>query len=214
MSMKQVLTVFGLLLLLMSLALPVFAHGGEEEPVPEPTTQGAVVPNTTTNTTNTVEATVDDTATGASQNFDSRFVTIAVSTLVSLVVVGTTWLVLKDTLPSLALVIGAFIVYSAAIHLATGMNGELILIANGLGYLAFYVLRAIPAVRRSRFFNLLDWSIVAYTVITIGGYFLLHDHIELLGMSTKVAEVLIIALLIYRIFNMTSAQTALNVQTS
>lgn len=136
--------------------------------------------------------------------------TIAVSTLVSLVVIGTTWLVLKDTLPSLALVIGAFIVYSAAIHLATGMNGELILIANGLGYLAFYVLRAIPAVRRSQYF----WGIVAYTVVTIGGYFLLHDHIELLGVSTKVAEVLIIALLIYRIFNMTPAQTALNVQTS
>lgn len=198
----------------MSLVVPVFAHGGEEEPVPEPTTQGAIIPDPSTNTTNVVDVTVDDTATSTTQNVDSRFVTIAVSTLVSLVVVGITWFVLKDTLPSLALVIGVFIVYSAAIHLATGMNGELILIANGLGYLAFYVLRAIPAVRQSRFFNWLDWSIVAYTVVTIGGYFLLHDHIELVGMSTKLAEVWIIALLVYRIFNMTPAQTSLNVQTS
>lgn len=198
----------------MSLVVPVFAHGGEEEPVPEPTTQGAIIPDPSTNTTNVVDVTVDDKATSTTQNVDSRFVTIAVSTLVSLVVVGITWFVLKDTLPSLALVIGVFIVYSAAIHLATGMNGELILIANGLGYLAFYVLRAIPAVRQSRFFNWLDWSIVAYTVVTIGGYFLLHDHIELVGMSTKLAEVWIIALLVYRIFNMTPAQTSLNVQTS
>lgn len=198
----------------MSLVVPVFAHGGEEEPVPEPTTQGAIIPDPSTNTTNVVDVTVDDTATSTTQNVDSRFVTIAVSTLVSLVVVGITWFVLKDTLPSLALVIGVFIVYSAAIHLATGMNGELILIANGLGYLAFYVLRAIPAVRQSRFFNWLDWSIVAYTVVTIGGYFLLHDHIELVGMSTKLAEVWIIALLVYRIFNITPAQTSLNVQTS
>ena len=212
--MKRVLVIFGLLLLLMSLVVPVFAHGGEEEPVPEPTTQGAIIPDPSTNTTNVVDVTVDDKATSTTQNVDSRFVTIAVSTLVSLVVVGITWFVLKDTLPSLALVIGVFIVYSAAIHLATGMNGELILIANGLGYLAFYVLRAIPAVRQSRFFNWLDWSIVAYTVVTIGGYFLLHDHIELVGMSTKLAEVWIIALLVYRIFNMTPAQTSLNVQTS
>ena len=187
------------------MATQTFAHGDESEP--EPTTQASVitVPNSDLNPNNGIEIT-------SSQGielpaFDSRLITIMGSLIVSVIIVGTTWLITQGQLPEIAFGIGILISYTAFVHIAFGLSGDLLLIANGIGYLFWYVLRSIPQIRASRFFNWLDIGFIVYTLITFVGYFALHDHIEIVGITSKIAEVLLIGFIIYRIFKMNSVST-------
>lgn len=195
--LKNLLKVLLILLLFVINTQLILAHGEDNQPQP------TVVPNTQANSS---DGTVFETSQEISSEstIDPRLLTIMMSLVLSLIAVGTIWLIIQGQLPWIAFGIGILISYTAFTHLAVGISGELLLIANGLGYLVWMVVRMIPRIRASRLFNWIDSAIIVYTIITFVGYFTLHGHIELVGVTSKVAEALLIVFLVYRIFALNS----------
>ena len=87
-------------------------------------------------------------------------------------------------------------VYTGVLHLVVGRDGDLLLLANGAGYCVIAVLRGLPMVRLSTFNKLVAVGLVVYTIITIVGYFLMHDSYEIYGVVTKVTEVALLGVLL------------------
>lgn len=182
---------------------PISAHDGGSQPQPTAEAPASIAPDTEANSSNgTPLETAQETS--GELTIDSRLITISVSMMLSLIAVSTTWLIGQGQLPRIAFGIGALISYTAFVHLVVGFSGEMLLIANGLGYLAWLLLRIIPKIRASRFFSWIDFGIIAYTIITFVGYFTLHGHVELVGVTSKVAEALLIIVLAYRILTANS----------
>lgn len=200
---KNLIVIVFLILLSMLMVTQTFAHGDDSEP--EPTDQAITVPNSEANSNNGTEIAISEEV--ESSAFDSGLITIIGSLVLSIVIAGTTWFITQGKLPNIAFGIGMLISYTALIHIGFGLSGDLLLIANGIGYLIWYVLRSIPQIRMSRFFNWLDIAFIVYTLITFIGYFALHDHIEFVGVTSKVAEVLLMGFIIYRLFKMNSTST-------
>ncbi len=92
---------------------------------------------------------------------------------------------------------------SGFIHLGLGLQGDMLLLLNGLGYLAllaalFWPSRVIIKESERR---LILWVLLGYTAITFIGYFLTHPlgGYDTLGLVTKIIEVGLMAFLIVRI---------------
>ena len=105
-------------------------------------------------------------------------------------------------LRSIQLVIAALVVMTAVVHLMAGADAPLLL-ANGVGYLAILaVLYLLPV----NFFKGLRvplyWLLIAYTVITIISFFVIHPggmedgSLDWLGLITKAAEVILVVLVL------------------
>lgn len=200
---KNLIMIVSLILLSMLMVTQTFAHGDDSDP--EPTAQAITVPNSEANSNNGTEIAISEEV--ESSAFDSGLITIIGSLVLSIVIASTTWFITQGKLPNIAFGIGMLISYTALIHIGFGLSGDLLLIANGIGYLIWYVLRSIPQIRMSRFFNWLDVIFVGYTFITFVGYFALHDHIEFVGMTSKVTEILLIGFIVYRLLKMNSTST-------
>ena len=89
------------------------------------------------------------------------------------------------------LAIAALIAATAVIHLLVA-GSDTLLILNGLGYIGLLGLLVLPieALRKHRATLLL--VIIAYTSVTIVGYFATHTSYDTVGIFTKAVEVLLI----------------------
>lgn len=87
---------------------------------------------------------------------------------------------------------------TAVIHLSLG---ELLLILNGLGYLALWAALFLPIAVLANWHRQIRWLFIGYTLITIILYFVFHPNglwqEDGLGVATKFIEVLLLLLLIY-----------------
>lgn len=85
-------------------------------------------------------------------------------------------------------------VITAFIHLALGIMGDTLLLLNGLGYiaLALTLFLSAPIFQNNR--QRWRFALLAYTVITLVGYFLLHSVAEYstFNLATKAVELALI----------------------
>ena len=90
----------------------------------------------------------------------------------------------------------ALTLFTAAIHFVLG---DLIFILNGLGYLTLLAIFMLP--RFKAWQKAIRWLLIAYSAVTIVGYFVVHRdgswQMDGLGVMTKLAEVILILLLLY-----------------
>ena len=126
---------------------------------------------------------------------------ILVISLVAAVVVGLglmAWSAIQ--LRPIQLLIAALVVLTAVVHLMVGVEAPLLL-ANGVGYLA--ILAALYLLPVNFFKGLrvpLYWLLIAYTLITIISFFVIHPggmedgSLDWLGLVTKAAEVVLVVL--------------------
>ena len=88
-------------------------------------------------------------------------------------------------------------VATAAIHFMVALifpAMRTLFILNGLGYLALLAAYFLPQFRSAR--NLVRWSLIAFTAVTILGYFVVNGiKMDPLGLLTKLIEVVLIFLL-------------------
>ena len=125
------------------------------------------------------------------------------TSLVAAVVVGLVlmaWPAIQ--LRSIQLVIAALVVMTAIVHLMAGVDAPLLL-ANGVGYVAILAaLYLLPVNFLKGLRTPLYWLLIAYTVITIISFFAIHPwgiedgSLDWLGLVTKAAEVVLIALVL------------------
>lgn len=86
--------------------------------------------------------------------------------------------------------------FTAAVHVALG---EPVFLLNGLGYVVLLLLLILP--RFDEWQKAIRWLFIGYTAVTIAGYFIVHSdgswQMDGLGVMTKVAEVILLLLLLY-----------------
>jgi len=103
---------------------------------------------------------------------------------------------------SIMLILGTVLTaYTGFIHFESGLAGDYLLLANGIGYLFIAMLRTPASIQTSKFNNVITLGFIVYTTITFLGYFLLHSHVEVIGLSSKVAEALLIIILLRQMFS-------------
>lgn len=141
----------------------------------------------------------EEEAAAASAFSDSMILGIS---LIAAVVVGIAlmaWPAIQ--LRPIQLLISALVVMTAIVHLMVGIDAPLLL-ANGVGYVA--ILAALYLLPVKLFKGLrtpLSWLLIAYTIITIISFFVIHPggiedgSLDWLGLVTKAVEVVLIALL-------------------
>ena len=103
----------------------------------------------------------------------------------------------KKRLSGLQLGVVGLTVATGVLHLVLGFGGEMLMLLNGLGYLALAAAMFLPLGLPDRLTRLLPIILGVYTLVTIVGYFALHTPAQYstLGLGNKVMEVTLIVLL-------------------
>lgn len=97
---------------------------------------------------------------------------------------------------SMTLIGLALIGATGAIHIMVGsMWGDTLLLLNGIGFLGLGVLWAMPNQFIPNQKRILAIVLALYTLVTILGYFLTHDHYDFVAILTKVIEVPLLIIL-------------------
>ena len=126
---------------------------------------------------------------------------ILTTSLMAAVVVGVGLRTIK--LRPVQMAIAALVIMTGIVHLMSGVDDELLLLLNGLGYVA--ILAALHLLPMSLFKSLrvpLYGLLIAYTLITIISFFAIHPwgiangELDWLGLVTKAAEVVLVALVL------------------
>ena len=112
--------------------------------------------------------------------------TLAAATALVHLWLGATTIVMVATQPELVASLGG----------ATALTVMAALFfANGAGYIVLPVALYHPALRRYR--RAARWALIGFTAVTVLAYFALtHGHVDALGLTDKVFEGLLIALLV------------------
>ena len=99
--------------------------------------------------------------------------------------------------PSLIILIGlALIGATGVVHLMVGSAwGDTLLLLNGIGYLGLGVVWAMPNQMIPNQKRILAIILAVYTLITIAGYFVTHDHYDFVALFTKVIEAPLLVIL-------------------
>ncbi|MFK7801654.1 MAG: hypothetical protein AB8G95_08490 [Anaerolineae bacterium] len=113
--------------------------------------------------------------------------------------------------PSMLVLIGlALIGATGVIHLMVGANwGDTLLLLNGIGFLGLGVVWAIPNQMIPNQKRIVAIVLAVYTLITILGYFLTHDHYDFVAILTKVIEVPLLIILAISVFSSEKINTDL-----
>jgi hypothetical protein len=91
---------------------------------------------------------------------------------------------------------------AAVLHLLVGLTGDLLLLANGLGFLGLMGLLYLPLALLKRFHNLLVGVTILYTLVTIVGYFITHSQVDNLGLASKGIEIMLILSLLASVIHL------------
>lgn len=103
----------------------------------------------------------------------------------------------QSRLGGLQIAILLLVVATALVHLWKGISGgpDLMFLANGIGYLALGAAAYLPIAALANFRTLARWALLAFTLVTIGGWVLIGER-STIGYVDKVIEVLLVILLI------------------
>lgn len=143
----------------------------------------------------------------SSQSSLSNTAIIAISLGLGLVTSGAGWFMARERLNILYYAINTLLVLTAFIHILYTWTEDLLLFANGFGYLGLAVLYLLPQTTKQPYKRILNSTTIVYTAITIIGYFVAHigGHFDLVGLFTKVVEGALIGAIILYMFAKPSA---------
>ena len=119
---------------------------------------------------------------------------------------GILWSVVGRQMSILLILSTILTAYTAFIHFETGLAGDYLLLANAAGYLFLSLVRAPVNIQNSTYNKALTLVFIVYTAITFVGYFLLHSHVEVVGLSSKAAEAILITILLRQLFSSREAK--------
>lgn len=120
---------------------------------------------------------------------------LAISFGAAIVVTGLAWFVARRGWLRFSWIdygVIALTTMTGVIHLLIGLTGEWLLLANGVGFMGLLGLIYLPFTFLRRWRTVLVAGMIVYTLVTIAGYFVTHDHVDNLGLATKAVEVLLI----------------------
>lgn len=190
-----------LLTLVVSLPIAV-AHDEGTSDQPQPTQPVADNAETIDDTSRQVTTNVDNIEVSAVSSlftFDlgSRtLIILLISGGLAVGMTGAVWLISERNLPVSILLASFLTVFTGAIHLAFGLRGDFLLLANGIGFLGFAVIRSIDVIRLSQFNKSIILALMGYTIVTFLGYFLTHDHFDTIGLVSKLTEAILFIVLL------------------
>jgi len=129
--------------------------------------------------------------------------TLTVS-LIAAVVLGVAFAALPAIkLRPIQIAIAALVVMTAVVHLMAGIDDDVLLLLNGLGYpIILAALYWQPFKPFKSFKGILYWLLIGYTTITIISFFVIHPwgiadgSLDWIGLVTKAAEVVLVALVL------------------
>jgi len=116
---------------------------------------------------------------------------LGISLGLGLITSGAAWLIARKRLHILYYAINTLLIITAFIHILYTWTEDLLLLANGIGYLGLAILYLIPITAKQPYKRILNGVTIIYTLITIIGYFVLHasGHLDLIGLFTKAVEI-------------------------
>ncbi len=187
-----------ILLIFVASLLVVTAHDEGTSYQPEPTQPitddaGAQI------LTNTADISNSDVV--ASSNFSLDFgsrtlIILLISGVLAVGVTGLIWSITGRNLSNSIIIASFLTIFTGGIHLAFGIRGDWLLLANGVGFLGFGVIRTLNVIRISKFNKLIIVALMGYTVVTFFGYFLTHDHFDTIGLASKLTETILLVILL------------------
>ncbi len=174
----------GVLLIVLSsllFAVPVLSHGDD----PEEETSAEVL---------------DDHASGTSN------ISFIIGGILGAVLLAAGGAFLFSPRPGMMTLIGlALAGATGVIHLMVGsVWGDTLLLLNGIGFLGLGILWAIPKQFIPIQKRIVSIVLAMYTLVTILGYFLTHDHYDFVAILTKVIEVPLLVILAVSAFQSTA----------
>lgn len=103
----------------------------------------------------------------------------------------------KKQLSGLQLGVVGLTVATGVSHVVMGLGGEMLMLLNGLGYLALAAAIFLPFGLPDGLQRLLPIILAVYTLVTIAGYFVLHTPAQYstLGLGSKAIEIVLVVLL-------------------
>ncbi len=191
-----------IILLVFALSIAaVYAHGEDEDDGDQPSqaiTEVTVDPSNSESLPSQASELSDLSIFDLTQ---SQLTLMVAGAVFSVAFGGTLW-AMVDRQMSMLLVLGTILTaYTGFIHFESGLAGDYLLLANGIGYLFIAMLRIPVSIQTSKFNNTITAGFIVYTIITFLGYFLLHSHVEIIGLSSKVAEALLMIILLRQMFS-------------
>lgn len=194
-----------IVLLIFVVSLPIaMAHdeGASYQPQPtQPIDNAEAIDDTGTPVTTNVDNTeVSVTPSLFTFDFGSRtLIILLISGGLGIGMTGAMWLMTGRNLPTTILLASFLTVFTGAIHLAFGIRGDFLLLANGIGFMGFAVIRSIDAIRLSKLNKPTILALMGYTIVTFLGYFLTHDHFDTIGLVSKLTEAILFVVLLREI---------------
>ena len=121
----------------------------------------------------------------------------------------------KSQMSPLFILMTTLTVFAGFIHLVAGIGGDYLLIANGIGFIGFAIMRSLDVVQASKYHKLISVALMVYIVITFVGYFLTHEYYDIIGISSKLTEVILFVILLRELIVSNSlADVVINSSTS
>ena len=191
-----------IILLIFALSIAsVYAHGEDEDDGDQPIQTNAEItvdPSTSAPASSQANEIIDLSIFDLTQ---SQLTLMIAGSVFSIAFGGTLWAMVGRQM-SIILIFGTVLTaYTGFIHFESGLAGDYLLLANGIGYLFIAMLRTPVSIQTSKFNNVITLGFIVYTTITFLGYFLLHSHVEVIGISSKVAEAFLIIILLRQVFS-------------
>lgn len=124
---------------------------------------------------------------------------LPVTALISIVfIVGAIFLANEDKIKRYGLLSAVLAVITGAIHLNIGLNGDTLLLLNGLGYFGLLAALYLPLDVLTPFRKWTRIALIIYTFVTIVAYVATHPpaYMSTVGIFDKVVEVLLIGTLL------------------
>lgn len=200
-----------ILLVFIASLLVVIAHDEGSSYQPQPT-QHATDETGTQITTNTDDATIsDDLSSLFTFNLGSRtLIILLLSGVLAVGMTGVMWGIIGRNLPNSIIIASILTLFTGAIHLAFGIRGDWLLLANGIGFLGFSVIRILDVVRLSKVNELIILALIGYTIATFVGYFLTHNHFDTIGLTSKITEAILFVVLVRDLFTSNPIEDAIS----
>ncbi|MCA9881418.1 MAG: hypothetical protein KC546_00115 [Anaerolineae bacterium] len=98
---------------------------------------------------------------------------------------------------------------ASVIHILLGLEGDMLLLLNGIGYSVLLGARFLPMASKHPYYVVMSGITVVYTLVTIVGYILMHDRLDIVGSATKAIEVALVSLLTLQLVGSRSLESTI-----
>ena len=204
--MKNKFIALAVLMVLFVISMMVFAHGEGEDDGDQPPQPVSEITLDSPNSESVPSQTNESSDLSIFDLTQSELTLLIAGSIFSVAFGGILWSVVGRQMSILLILSTILTAYTAFIHFETGLAGDYLLLANAAGYLFLSLVRAPVNIQNSTYNKALTLVFIVYTAITFVGYFLLHSHVEVVGLSSKAAEAILITILLRQLFSSREAK--------